>query len=97
MILLIDNYDSFAFNLYQLVGSVNPDIRVIRSDEMTVPEIEALAPSHIILSPGPGRPCDAGGGPLLGSGQDGPAAGRARGARYAMTSAAIWNERRRLS
>lgn len=60
MILLIDNYDSFAFNLYQLVGSVNPDIRVIRSDEMTVPEIEALAPSHIILSPGPGRPCDAG-------------------------------------
>ena len=60
MILLIDNYDSFAFNLYQLVGSVNPDIRVIRSDEMTVTEIEALAPSHIILSPGPGRPCDAG-------------------------------------
>ena len=55
MILLIDNYDSFAFNLYQLVGSVNPDIRVIRSDEMTVTEIEALAPSHIILSPGPGR------------------------------------------
>ena len=60
MILLIDNYDSFAFNLYQLVGSVNPDIRVIRSDEMTATEIEALAPSHIILSPGPGRPCDAG-------------------------------------
>ncbi len=60
MILLIDNYDSFAFNLYQLVGSVNPDIRVIRSDELTVPEIEALAPSHIILSPGPGRPADAG-------------------------------------
>ena len=60
MILLIDNYDSFSYNVYQLVGSVNPDIKVIRNDEMTVSEIEALAPSHIILSPGPGRPSDAG-------------------------------------
>ena len=60
MILLIDNYDSFSYNVYQLVGSVNPDIKVIRNDEMTVHEIEALAPSHIILSPGPGRPADAG-------------------------------------
>ncbi len=60
MILLIDNYDSFSYNLYQLVGSINPDIRVIRNDEMTVAEIEALAPSHIIISPGPGRPEDAG-------------------------------------
>lgn len=60
MILLIDNYDSFSYNVYQLVGSVNPNIKVIRNDEMTVQEIEALGPSHIILSPGPGRPSDAG-------------------------------------
>jgi len=60
MILLIDNYDSFSYNVYQLVGSVNPDIKVIRNDEMTIQEIEALSPSHIILSPGPGRPVDAG-------------------------------------
>ncbi len=60
MILLIDNYDSFSYNLYQLVGSINPDIRVIRNDEMTVDEIRAIAPSHLILSPGPGRPADAG-------------------------------------
>ena len=60
MILLIDNYDSFSYNLYQLIGALNPDIRVIRNDAMTVAEIEALAPSHIILSPGPGRPADAG-------------------------------------
>lgn len=60
MILLIDNYDSFSYNLYQLVGESQPDIRVIRNDEMTVEEIRALAPDHIILSPGPGRPEDAG-------------------------------------
>ena len=60
MILLIDNYDSFSYNLYQLIGGINPDIRVIRNDEMTVDEIRALAPSHLILSPGPGRPADAG-------------------------------------
>ena len=60
MILLIDNYDSFSYNLYQLVGEITPDIKVIRNDEMTVEEIEALAPDHIILSPGPGRPEDAG-------------------------------------
>ena len=60
MILLIDNYDSFSYNLYQLVGEINPDIKVIRNDEMTVEEIAALAPDHIILSPGPGRPEDAG-------------------------------------
>ena len=60
MILLIDNYDSFSYNLYQLVGSIEPDIRVIRNDEMTVAEIEALAPARIIISPGPGRPEDAG-------------------------------------
>ncbi len=60
MILLIDNYDSFSYNLYQLIGSINPDIRVIRNDELTIPEIEALSPEAIILSPGPGRPADAG-------------------------------------
>ncbi|MBR1559846.1 MAG: aminodeoxychorismate/anthranilate synthase component II [Clostridia bacterium] len=60
MILLIDNYDSFSYNLYQLIGELDPDIRVIRNDEMTVPEIAALEPDHIILSPGPGRPEDAG-------------------------------------
>ena len=60
MILLIDNYDSFSYNLYQYVGEINPDIRVIRNDEMTVEEIRELKPSHIILSPGPGRPEDAG-------------------------------------
>lgn len=60
MILLIDNYDSFSYNLYQLVGEICPDIKVIRNDEMTVEEIEKLAPEKIILSPGPGRPEDAG-------------------------------------
>ena len=60
MILLIDNYDSFSYNLYQLIGELEPDIRVIRNDELTVSEIEALEPDHIILSPGPGRPEDAG-------------------------------------
>lgn len=60
MILLIDNYDSFSYNLYQLVGEIEPDIKVIRNDEMTIDEIRALHPDHIILSPGPGRPEDAG-------------------------------------
>lgn len=60
MILLIDNYDSFSYNVYQLTAAVNPDIKVIRNDELTVGEIEALHPTHIILSPGPGRPSDAG-------------------------------------
>ena len=60
MVLLIDNYDSFSYNLFQMVGEINPDIKVIRNDEMTVEEIEMLEPSHIILSPGPGRPADAG-------------------------------------
>lgn len=60
MILLIDNYDSFSYNLFQLVGEINFDIKVIRNDEMTVEEIEKFAPDRIILSPGPGRPEDAG-------------------------------------
>lgn len=60
MILLIDNYDSFAYNVYQLIGSVEPDIMVIRNDEMTVMEIEQEKPDAIVLSPGPGRPEAAG-------------------------------------
>ena len=60
MILLIDNYDSFSYNLYQLIGEIEPDIKVIRNDEMTVEEIKKLNPDRIILSPGPGRPEDAG-------------------------------------
>lgn len=60
MILLIDNYDSFSYNLYQLIGEICPDIKVIRNDEMTVEEIEKLSPDRIIISPGPGRPEDAG-------------------------------------
>ena len=60
MILLIDNYDSFSYNLYQVVGSLDPSIQVIRNDDKTVAEIEAMAPDAIILSPGPGRPKDAG-------------------------------------
>ena len=60
MILLIDNYDSFSYNLYQLVGELNPNIRVARNDELTVEEIVALNPERIIISPGPGRPEDAG-------------------------------------
>ena len=60
MIILIDNYDSFSYNLYQYLGELVEDIRVIRNDEMTVSEIEALKPDGIVLSPGPGRPADAG-------------------------------------
>ena len=60
MIVLIDNYDSFSYNLYQLVGTVEPDIRVVRNDEYTVSEIEKMEPEALILSPGPGRPEDAG-------------------------------------
>ncbi len=60
MILLIDNYDSFSYNLYQLIGAINPDIKVIRNDELSCEEILELKPTHIIISPGPGRPSDAG-------------------------------------
>ena len=58
MILLIDNYDSFSYNLYQLIGAVEPDIKVVRNDECTLEEIAEMKPEAIILSPGPGRPED---------------------------------------
>lgn len=60
MILVVDNYDSFTYNLYQFIGSINPDIKAVRNDELTVDEIIALKPSHIIISPGPGTPSEAG-------------------------------------
>lgn len=60
MILLIDNYDSFFYNLYQLIGSIRQDIRVIRNDELTVEEIAKLPCDHIVLSPGPGKPKEVG-------------------------------------
>lgn len=60
MIVLIDNYDSFSYNVYQLIGSVEPDIKVVRNDEYTVKEIEAMRPEALIISPGPGKPSDAG-------------------------------------
>ncbi len=60
MIVLIDNYDSFSYNLYQLLGTIEPDIRVIRNDDLTVAELAELNPAGVVLSPGPGRPADAG-------------------------------------
>lgn len=60
MIVLIDNYDSFSYNLYQLIGTLNPDIQVVRNDQLTVDEIIAMKPEAVIISPGPGRPDDAG-------------------------------------
>jgi anthranilate synthase component 2 len=60
MILLIDNYDSFTYNLYQLVGTLQPDVKVVRNDALTVADIRQMAPTHLILSPGSGRPEDAG-------------------------------------
>ncbi len=60
MILLIDNYDSFVYNLYQMAGAMHPDLRVVRNDALTCNDIEAMGPEAIILSPGPGRPADAG-------------------------------------
>lgn len=60
MILLIDNYDSFTYNLYQQVSAFGVEVRVVRNDALTVEEIDALAPAAIIISPGPGHPRDAG-------------------------------------
>ena len=60
MILLIDNYDSFSYNLYQLIGKIDSDIKIIRNDELSVEEIIDLKPKAIVISPGPGKPEDAG-------------------------------------
>lgn len=60
MVLLIDNYDSFSYNIYQAVGAIRPDIKVVRNDACTVAEIKELAPEKIILSHGSGKPADAG-------------------------------------
>ena len=60
MIVLIDNYDSFSYNLFQMIGNIEPDIKVIRNDAYTIDEIRAMNPSAIIISPGPGHPEDAG-------------------------------------
>jgi len=60
MVLLIDNYDSFSCNLYQIIGAIEPDIKIIRNDEISVDEIKRLAPSRLVISPGPGKPSDAG-------------------------------------
>jgi len=60
MILLIDNYDSFSYNLYQYIGEINPNIEVRRNDKITLDEIAETAPERIVLSPGPGKPSDAG-------------------------------------
>lgn len=60
MILLIDNYDSFTYNLYQYVGELNTDVEVYRNDALTVEEVAAKKPTHIIISPGPGFPATAG-------------------------------------
>ena len=60
MILLIDNYDSFTYNLYQFIGIFNNDIKVVRNDKITIEEIEALDPESIVISPGPKSPLEAG-------------------------------------
>jgi anthranilate synthase/aminodeoxychorismate synthase-like glutamine amidotransferase len=60
MIALIDNYDSFTYNLAQYLGELGAEVRVFRNDQISVDEVAALAPSHVVLSPGPGTPNDAG-------------------------------------
>lgn len=60
MILIIDNYDSFTYNLVHLVAAFTNDYKVIRNDELTIEEIKELKPTKILISPGPGRPTDAG-------------------------------------
>jgi anthranilate synthase/aminodeoxychorismate synthase-like glutamine amidotransferase len=60
MILFVDNYDSFTYNLVSMMGALEPDLRVVRNDQLTVPEAVALNPSGVVISPGPGRPSDAG-------------------------------------
>jgi anthranilate synthase component 2 len=58
--LLIDNYDSFTYNLYQMIGGIDPNVNVARNDKITVTDIRAMRPDRLVFSPGPGRPEDAG-------------------------------------
>jgi len=60
MLVVIDNYDSFTYNLVQELGELGHEIRVFRNDQVTVEELQALRPTHIVISPGPGTPADAG-------------------------------------
>ena len=60
MILIIDNYDSFTYNLVQYIGTINPDLQVHRNDQISIDEIRRLSPEKIVISPGPGKPEDAG-------------------------------------
>lgn len=60
MIVVIDNYDSFTYNLVQYLGELGAEVIVFRNDQVTLKDIERLAPSHIVISPGPGRPTDGG-------------------------------------
>ncbi|MBR3157647.1 MAG: aminodeoxychorismate/anthranilate synthase component II [Atopobiaceae bacterium] len=60
MIVLVDNYDSFSYNLYQLLGSVGAEVEVVRNDALSVAELAAMGPGGVVLSPGPGRPAEAG-------------------------------------
>lgn len=60
MIVIIDNYDSFTYNLYQLIGAMTPHVKVVRNDAVTVEELIKMAPDHLVISPGPGYPKDAG-------------------------------------
>jgi len=60
LILIIDNYDSFTYNLYQYVGEIDGDVKVYRNDEITIEELKKMSIDHIIISPGPGFPKDSG-------------------------------------
>ncbi|MEL6547203.1 MAG: aminodeoxychorismate/anthranilate synthase component II [Myxococcota bacterium] len=60
MVVMIDNYDSFTYNIYQILAAVTPEVEVIRNDQITVGELEAKAPDKLIISPGPGAPDSAG-------------------------------------
>ena len=65
MILLVDNYDSFTYNLAHLFGELGTEVVVLRNDAVDADEAERLAPSHLVISPGPGRPADAGNTPAI--------------------------------
>ena len=60
MIVIIDNYDSFTYNLYQYIGEIHPEVQVYRNDKITIEKLRSINASHIIISPGPGHPKDAG-------------------------------------